>query len=682
MPNDSNIKIVKSLCLMCHNSCGIDAHVQDGRLVRVTPMKEHPFNRLCVKAQRMPEWLYSKERILSPLRKVDGAWQETSWDEAFDIIGNGLNDIKENYGARAVVTHLGEPTVGTHVGRIAALFCSLYGTPNFTSGASLCFVARAIGQGLTLSNRMMPLRPSYKDTRCVVVWGLNPQQSNLCEAAEISSAKKQAKLIVVDPRVIPLAKGADLYAQVRPGTDLALALGLLNVIIAEGLYDKAFVRDWTIGFDRLREHVKSYSPGAVEKITWIPAETIRRFARMYATNKPAVIAQGVSLDHSISGVQTSRAISILIAITGNLDVQGGNTYNSAPRLTRTKGMVDVDEAIGVQYPIFGKFTGETTSMPVPDAIITGEPYLVKALIVQGSNPILTWPNTNKVRQAFTKLELLVVSDLFMTETAKLADIFLPATTFLERKSLRDYSFSGGQFIAMSRQVVEPQGNCMDDWQIWAELGKRMGYADYFPWRNTEEFFTHMLESPGITLEQLEQNPIGILYSRPGRNQKYKEERLNTPSGKVEIFSQTMEDYGYDPLPIFIEPKSTISQPYVADESSFILISGTRVNAFTHSQHRNIAGLRRLMPEPVIEINADLAKNLGIDSGNQVLVESPRGNIELRAKLSGDIHSRVVSIQHGWNEANANILTDDKARDPISGYPAFKNISCRVLKIGD
>ena len=241
---------------------------------------------------------------------------------------------------------------------------------------------------------------------------------------------------MVDPRATPLAKGAALHIQIRPGTDCALALGLLNVIIAEKLYDEDFVKNWTFGFDKLKEHVKKYSPEAVEKITQVPAESIRQFARMYADNKPATISQGVSLDHCNNGVQGSRAIAILIAITGNLDILGGNIYNFLLRQTslRIKGMVSVDEAIGARYPIFGKFTGETTSIPVADAIITGKPYPVKALIVQGCNPALTWPDSNKVGEALERLDLLVVSDLFMTETAKLADIFLPATAFPERNS--------------------------------------------------------------------------------------------------------------------------------------------------------------------------------------------------------------------------------------------------------
>jgi anaerobic selenocysteine-containing dehydrogenase len=679
---ESGTRVVKSICSMCHNSCGIDVEVKDGKVVRVTPMKEHPFNRLCVKAQGIPQWLYSDERILSPLRKIDGNWQKVSWDEAFAFISDKLTNIKENYGAKALVIHLGTPFIGTELSRVASRFCSLYGTPNHTSSTSLCFAAKGIGHGLLFSNRMSTLCPSYENTRCIVVWGFNPQQSNVHQAAEISLAKRRgARLIVVDPRVIPMAKKADVYAQVKPGTDLALALGLLNVVIAEGLYDEAFVRDFTIGFDQLREHIKGYSPEVVEQITWVPAETIRKFARMYATNKPAAIAQGVSLDHCTNGVQTSRAISILTAITGNLDVQGGNIYISPLKQAslRIKGTVTASDTIGARFPIFGRFTGETTAMPVPDAILNEDPYPVKALIVQASNPLLTWPNTNKVKQAFSKLDLLVVADLFMTETAKLADVFLPAASFLERKTLKSYGPDGLPLVLMTDKVIEPLGDCLEDWRIWAELGKRMGYTDYFPWQSAEELFAHLLEPSGITVSQLKQNPGGLLYSEPSQQQKYKNEGLNTPSRKVEIFSQTMEKYGYDPLPAFTETESPVSQAYLADKDSFILTSGPRVSAFTHSRYRNIARLRRLVPEPLVEINADSAKNLGIGSGDEVIVTSPRGSIKLRAKLTEDIHPKLTSIQHGWNEANANLLTSE-AGDPISDYPSFKSIPCRVVKV--
>ncbi|TES82773.1 MAG: hypothetical protein E3J92_04035 [Dehalococcoidia bacterium] len=676
MPKKNDTKVVKTICRMCSSCCGIDAHVEKGRLAKVTPMKEHPVNRLCVRAQAMPDWLYSPERITHPLKKVNGEWQETSWDDALGIIADRLGDIKANYGAKALVVHQGEPMVGSEMPRIAIRFCSLYGTPNYTSGASLCFAAKGIGHGLSISRRMFPLSPSYEGTRCVVVWGRNAQQSKISEEADILSAqKKGAKLIVVDPRATPLAKRADLHIQIRPGTDCALALGLMHVIITEELYDADFVNKWTFGFDKLKEHVRKYSPEVVVGITGVPADKIRQFARMYATTKPAAITQGVSLDHCINGVQNSRAISILIAITGNLDIVGGNTYNSPLPQTSPgmKGAVSLDDAIGAQYPIFNQFTGQTTAMPVAEAIISGKPYPVKALIVQACNPVLTWPDSQKVRQAFEQLDLLVVSDLFMTETAKLADIFLPATAFLERKVLRDYSTKGLPLITLSNKVVEPPAACPEDWQLWAELGRKMGYADYFPWQSADEFFAYLLEPSGITVEQLKQNPGGIFYRDYAHRRKYEEAGFDTPSGKIEIFSPTLAAYGYDPLPTF----TPMAEP--SDDYPFTLISGTRTIAYTHSQYRDIKRLKKLTPEPLVEINTESAKELGVAEGEPVIVESAKGSITLKARITTDILPKVLSLQHGWKEANANLLTDNKPHDPISGYPAFKTTPCRLKK---
>ncbi|MFC1953337.1 molybdopterin-dependent oxidoreductase [Chloroflexota bacterium] len=671
-------EIVKTVCFMCHICCGIDAHLKDGKLERVTPMKEHLFNRLCVKTQGMTEWLYSKDRITSPLRKVDGEWRKVSWDEALDIIANKLGDIREQYEAKALVYNAGEPLINTNAPRAASRFMSLYGTPNHTSGATLCFAARGIGHGLTISNRMFALGSSYSDSKCLIIWGFNPQESNVKQLSEITTARTNgAKLIVVDPRVIPLAKQADIHIQVKPGTDIALALGLLNVIITERLYDEEFVRNQTTGFEKLEEHVREYNPETVEQITWVPAKAIREFARMYATNKPAVIAQGVALDHSLNGVQTSRAISTLVAITGNLDITGGNIYNSPQTLTslRVSGRVNVNEVLGARYPIFNRFVGQTTAIHVPDAILTEQPYPVKALIVQASNPAVTWPDSGKVREALNKLDLLVVIDFFMTETAKLADIFLPATSFLERKTLKDYNFEGVPLIAVANKVIEPLGDSKDDWEIWSELGKRMGYAEYFPWQNSEELITHLLEPSEISLSTLEENPGGVLYADLARQQKYTEKGFDTPSGKVEIYSSIMEKNGYDPLPAFIDNQSGFT-----DEYPFILISGPRVSAFTHSQYRDVPRLKRLVPDPLVEMNINAAKDLDIHNGDQVILESPRGRIQLEAELTKDIHPQVISAQHGWDEANINFLTDAEVTDPVSGYPAFKCVPCRVLKI--
>jgi anaerobic selenocysteine-containing dehydrogenase len=676
VPPKSNSGVFKGICRLCQSACGLNVHVEDGRLVRVSAMKEHPVHRLCVKSSAIADWIYSPRRVTKPLKRRNGEWQETSWDDALGIIAARLGELKAEYGAKSLVVHLGEPLVGTEVPRMAIRFCSLFGTPNYTSGASLCFIAKAIGHGLSVNRRMFPLSPSYKKTKCVVVWGRNPEESKVGEEFEVLAAQKRgAKLIVVDPRATRLAKKADLHIQLRPGTDGALALALMNVIIGEELYDKDFVEKWTLGFDKLKEHVKGYSPEAVAGIVGVPADRIRQFARSYTTTKPATITQGVSLDHCINGVQNSRAVSILIAITGNLDVSGGNTYSyPLPQTSlRVKGRVKVEEAIGADYPIFTKFVSETTAMPVPDAILTGKPYPVKALIVQACNPVLTWPDSGKVVRALEKLDFLVVSDLFMTETAEMADIFLPATAFLERKIIMDYATKGTPLFMLGQKAIEPPPECKEDWWVWAELGRKMGYADYFPWRDSDELLSYLLKPTGITLQQLEENPGGIIYGDE-RQRKYEEEGFATPSGRVEIFSPTLAAYGYAPLPTFAPPAKPPA------EYPLNLITGTRTVAFTHSQYRDINKLTKLVPEPLAEINPQSAKEPGIADGEMIIVETPSGSVTLKARVTPDILPEVVSLQHGWAKANVNLLTTYQPYDPISGYPAFKTVPCRVRKI--
>ncbi len=680
MSSESGSRIAKTICNMCPTYCGIDVHVENGKIVGVTGMEEHPNHTLCIKAKAIPELVHSSERLTNPLKKVDGGFKEISWDEAFGLIAAKLTDIKQKYGPQAVVVHIGEPFVFTDTERMLRRFSELYGTPNYTTGASFCAFATIMGQTLTCGT---PILPHYSvDTRCIIVWGKNPSESFPLQADNIHAMLgRGVKLIVVDPRATPLAKRADIHAQIRPGTDCALALGMLNVIIAEGLYDKVFVDQWTIGFDKLVEQVKEYSPERVEEITWIPAETIRNMARVYATSKPASISSGVAIDHSTNGVQTIRAITTLVAITGNLDIAGGNIYNTS-RLKRASFRLEekiVDEvSIGLDFPLFSHYTHEVTVVPALDVILTEKPYPIKALLVVGCNPVLTWPNTNKLIRAFEKLDLLLVVDIFMTETAKLADIVLPGTTFLERQDIRGH---GSHLVAVANRAVKPIGNSKEDWEIWAELGRRMGYADYFPWEDSDELLNYWLEPSGISLDQLKQNPGGVHYAER-EFQKYLKNGFYTPSKKVEIYSELMEKSGYAPLPTFREPaESPVGRPDLAGKYPLILTTGPRTVAYLHSEYRNLPSLRRLVPEPLIEINPQTASSLGIADRDLVKVESLRGSIELKAKLTEDMHPRVVSIQHGWSEANANLLTDDEARDPVSAFLSFKSLMCRVTKVG-
>jgi len=676
------MEIVKAACNMCDNRCGLNVYVNEGRIVKVEGMPEHPMNSICVKAHAIPELVHSNERLTSPLKKVNGEFKEISWDEALGFIADKLTEIKDKDGTQAVNIHVGQPFIATQTEKVIRRFSDLYGTPNYSTGSSYCYYASVLGHVLTCWAMLLP---HYQgNANCMVLWGSNGTQSSPPFADRINAwVGRGAKLIVIDPRATRLAKKADIFAQIRPGTDCALALGMLNVIINEELYDKTFVEQWTVGFDKLVERVKEYSPERVEEITWVPADTIRNMARMYATSKPASISVGIPLNHSINGVQTVRAITILMALTGNIDVSGGEIITPGMRQSnlRMEGeTTDLAKSLGAPYPLFTRFTFESMASGLTETILTEKPYPIKALIITGCNPAMTMPNTNKVRRAFEKLDLLVVIDIFMTDTAKMADVVLPGTTFLERRDLRHWRGVGYSLAMATNKVVEPIGKTMEEWQIWAELGKRMGYGEYFPWRDTDELLEHLLEPSGIPLSRLEENPEGIYYAER-EFEKYLKKGFATPSKKVEIYSKLMEQHGYDPLPTFMEPaESPVSQPDLAKEYPLILTTGARTVAYLHSECRNLPSLRRLVPEPLIEIHPRTAGSLGIAEGNLVKVESLRGSIQLKAKVTEDIHPKVVSIQHGWSEANANLLTDDEARDPVSGFPSFRSLVCRITKV--
>jgi anaerobic selenocysteine-containing dehydrogenase len=675
-----NLEKINTVCNMCLTRCGITVYVDNGKIVRVTGMQGHPLNRLCVKAFAIPELVHSPERLTNPLIKKNGRFEEDTWDEALRFVGHKLMRIKEQYGAKAVVVHSGNPFIATQTEKVIRRWSDLYGTPNYTTGASFCFAARSIGHALVCGTHIFPHYSA--ETKCMIVWGNNPKESNPLQGDNIRAmAWRGAKLIVVDPRRSPIAKEADIHAQIRPGTDCALALSMLNVMINEKLYDKDFVENWTVGFDKLAEHVKAYSPEKVEKITWVPADTIREMANMYASNTPGSISLGISMDHCTNGIQAIRAITMLIAITGNLDIPGGVVYAGGVKQgwLRVEEMVADDAPIGSAYPLFTRYSREQTVAPAIDQMITEKPYPIKSLLIAGCNAAVTWPNTNKVKEGFGKLDLLVVEDIFMTETAKLADVVLPGTTFLERQDLRHWRQGGIPLFLRTDRAIEPVGNSMEDWKIWAELGRKMGYDEFFPWNDTDELFEYLLKPSGFSLNQIKQNPCGVYYEEK-ELKKYENKGFNTPSKKIELYSEMMEKFGYDPLPTFREPAESFeSKPDLARDYPLTLITGARTIAYLHSEYRNLPSLREIAPEPLIEIHTRTAHTYGINDGDMVRLESLRGSILLKAKLTDDIHHRVVSIQHGWSEACSNLLTDDMSRDPISAYPGFRSVLCRISK---
>ncbi len=687
------MKTIQTVCSLCHQMCGINVAVENERVIGVSPMMEHERHLLCEKGYALPDIVHSPDRLTEPLIRKNGAFQKVSWDEALDYVASKLLEIRDGYGAKSLVTHSGFAFVRSYAEYVERRLCDLYGTPNFTTGGSICYLARTIAYVLTCGTFLNPDYdeglPYSRKTKCLVVWGNNPVESNVpLHGRGIDDAVGNgSKLIVVDPRRIGLAKKADIHAQIRPGTDGALALGMMNVIINEDLYDKEFVRDWVVGFDELSSYVQQFAPEQVEAITWVPAETIRAMARMYAQTPPASISVYVAMDHHTNAVQTLRAITALIAITGNLDIPGGNMLMPGLRLSRQMTNLrypervpnPLEESVGAAYPMYFRQTGMPTAIPILDQMATQKPYPIKALIISGNNAVLTWPNTAKFEQARGNLDLMVVVDIYMTDTAKTADVVLPGTTFLERPEIRDYLGQGAALVALGNQAIEPVGNSRQEWWIYAELGRRMGYEEHFPWQDAETLLAHLLEPAPFNLKDLKEHPAGIYYVNK-EYRKYLKDGFATPTGKVELFSKTLQEHGYDPLPVFSEPvESKVSRPELAEKFPLILLGAHKSRAYTHSQHRNIPQLRKMVPEPLLEIHPDTAEQFGIKDQDWVNLESARGSISIKAKLSEDLHPQIVAMMYGWSEANVNYLTDDTSRDPISGFPNLRSILCRIEK---
>jgi len=682
-------EVIKTDCILCVWGCGINATVEDGKLVKVEGMKEHPLNQgvICPRAEHLPEYVYSPDRLKHPLKKVNGNWVRISWKEAIDTIADNLAEIKEKYDAKSLAVYSGSIGVeNIELSAFAQRFRGAFGTPNLLSVEGNCFRSRIMARQLTFGSYLIE---EPEKSKCVILWGHNPDNSRMpSQAWKLHEALDagELQLIVIDPKRTPLAKRG-IHIPIRPGTDCALALGMLNVIISENLYDKEFVEKYTKGFDRLVEHVKQYPPEKVEEITWVPAEDIRKISRIFATTKPAAIVPGTCcIDQHRNGLQNNRALALLQAVTGNIDLPGGWVTVPFLRLNDLR-LTEISEPIGAEtYRMFHRFWGRMSpygqEMLFADAVLTGKPYPIKALIVTGGNPALTLPESERVQQAMKKLDFMVVVDLFMTETAELADIVLPACSFVEKSGV-GYVYgvtSALPYALLRKKLIEPLDESWPDWKFWSELGRKMGYGEFFPWKTEDEVIEFLLKPSGLTLEQLaKQNPEGVYYAE----KKYEVGKFRTPSGKIELYSETLRENDYDPLPFHVEPsRSPVSAPQLAQKYPLILTTGARIPEYTHTQFRNVPGLRKMAPEPLAEIHPDTALKYGIKDGEMMAVETIKGKIKIKAKTTEDLAKGIVSVPHGWSEANVNVLTELDSLDPVTGYAEMKALLCRVSKAED
>lgn len=688
-------KVVRTFCSrMDDGGCGLLVTVKRDRVVKIKGDPDCPTSKgfICHRAQALLELLYHPDRLTFPLIRKGGkrnnAWQRATWDEALDLAAERLTAIKSKHGARSILFGLGSPK-GLEIFFVHRL-ASLLGTPNVATPANVCHMPRELGYTFTYGS------PSYPDLdslpQCLVLWGINPSVTNAGGVGTRIWIRKVldsgAKVIVIDPRKTDLAAKASSWIKIRPGSDGALALGLLKVIIEEGIYDAAFVSNWTTGFAELQQHLQTIDLIHIGKITWLTPDQIRHLARTIAENKPSVILQGNALDHTPNSFQDSRAISILKAITGNIDIPGGDVLPTIPHLKRPGEFLLAGMRREIQGEMLGaefKVAQRNLFVPrqlIPKAILEGEPYPLKALLLFGTNPLVSYADSQRMYQALKEVDFLMVSDFFMTPTAELADIILPAATFLEFDEIGYYGIRYGTVVARP-QAIQPVGECWSDIKMINELAKRLGFQEHF-WEDVSQSLSELLQPSNLTFEQFSQQHI-LMGEK--RYRKYEQGGFKTPSGKVELYSEQLKAMGYSPLPGYIEP------PVTSEDYPFVLTCAKSPNFF-HSAYRPLEKLRKLSWEPHAEINTQVANKLGLKDDDWVAIETNKGQIKQRAKLNPDLDPRVVFTEHGWwfpemgreneygwRKSNMNMLTDiNSAAEPAVGSTYLRSIPCQLSKV--
>lgn len=694
--------IVRSTCELCNEGCGVLIHMSGGKPVRVEGDPDNPVNRgaVCRKCRASIDILYSPARLKYPLKRKgargEGSWERITWDEALDTAAWELKRLKETHGPESVVFIRGGAQ--GHQDSYMARFANVFGSPNIASMAPICHVPRHLASVLTYG---FMAHPDYENPpACTVLWGVNPAHTSIGEAKRANAAvRKGSRLIVIDPWESEFARKADLWLKPRPATDLALALGMIHVIIKEGLYDREFVEKWTTGFNALQDHVTDYPPEKVSEITWVPPDTIKAAARLYATTAPAAIAWGNGIDNNRNNFQSARAIAILRAVTGNIGRPGGD-LNWTPSGVVSKGDPDFNQQSALSNDVREKRLSAnqgllpmayyTLPQDIVRAVRTGKPYPIKAALLQGGNLLHTYSHAKETYEAMSNLNFTAMMNSFMTPTTQLADLVLPLSTYLEIDGMHE---SEHVPVASVIQKVAEIGECRSVYEIYRDLAGRMELRKYF---SEDEYgmLDYLLRPAGLTFQEFRK--LGFLSGRK-QYRDYEKDGFHTDSGKVEIYSRKLKEWGFDPLPVYYEPvESPLSDPELAEEYPLVF-TNRKWAYFHHSAGREIPDLRKRHPDPIVYINAATGENLGIEEGDWVYIETKRGRIRQKASLNPKIHPSVIIADHGWwyperpahddihgwSESNINVLTDNKppfARE--MGSATLRGVLCRVSRVNE
>jgi anaerobic selenocysteine-containing dehydrogenase len=784
---------IPGYCGLCVSRCGSLAVIENGRFVALEPNPSHPTGKaLCAKGRAAPELVYHPERLLYPLRRTrpkgdpDPGWQRISWDEALDLTAANLRKIAEEHGPESVVFSVVSPSTSASDDSTVWIqrLMSAFGSPNLCVAMELCgwgrFLAPQYTFGIGVPGVYMP---DLENAGCILFWGYNPNLARLSHAtATLEAQKRGARLIVVDPRRTGPAKKADIWLQVRPGTDAALALGIAQVMIERGWYDREFIRDWTNGpllvrtdnsrllkhndlsadgsagqfvawseaagspiiydpatggydqdypepalfgtftidtlqgrvicqpvFELTVGHCRRYPPERVAAITGVARDQIEEAARMLWEARPVAYYAWSGVEMQTNSTQIARAIAQLYTLTGSFDTPGGNVQFPTVPTANVDGRELMDagqraKTLGLPERPLGPSRWQfVTTDELYRAIQEQQPYGVHGLVGFGANLLLAHADTLRGREALKALDFYVHNDLFMSPTAELADIVLPVASAYEREALKvgfEVSHEAQSFVQLRQRVVAPRGEARSDTEIVFDLAVRLGLGAHFWDGDGEAAFCYQLGPSGVSLETLREQPGGVRVSQPARYRKFAERKdgiprgFNTPTRKIELYSERMLENGYPPLPEFEEPLvSPLSKPELAERYPLILTCAKNT-LFCETQQRGLPSLRRKAMDPEVELNPLAAAERGIHPGDWVRVETPEGSIRARARLDETLKPDVVCGQHGWWQAcpeigapgydpfssegaNFNLIIGNGAFDPISGSVPHRAYICQI-----
>ena len=691
-------QIIPTFCHGCGPAkprCGILCHVVDGKFVHVegNPDAYNNYGKgctsLCAKGNTGPQYMYAHNRLQYPMKRTgvkgEGKFQRITWDEALETIACKLKENKAKYGAESygVLSPEAWPVLGT----LGRRFLNIYGSPNYLHSA-ICSAPRAAACRATIGfNSNGP--DDWSKTRLFVNWGSNCENAsvNLEQPFTILNALQNGmKMIDIRPMLDPLGAKADVWLPVRPGTDGALALAILNIIISEKLYETDFVENWCYGFDKLVQHVQSNTAEWAESVTGIPAEKIRLAARMIGNIRPSFIKIGNGVgDQTGDGTAVVSAICLISAITSNLDVPGGQ-FGGSPlagppviKINRITTMSEkaphdlVDKLVAPESPKWHQkmLMADKGPGPTPEptsayykglmSVLTSKPYPLRVLNASCSNPLSATRNPKKVAEALKKVDFMFAADVYRASHLDYADIILPACNNYEHSDqIGIKNVKEGTWIGIYNKISDPPGEARSDWQIYLDLAVKMGYGEYFWNGSMEACLREQLAASGITLEELRASPRGIFVKRTEpipepQYRKYARLFKDLPYGKVQCYNEYLggkdncDSSGkLNYLPVYQGPPEGIAEtPELAKEYPLIL---SDVHAYRFCQHsflHDVPYLREQQPFPWLKINPATAHKYGIEDGDWVKVESPHGWSKFKAEYFEGISPEVLMTKRGW-----------------------------------